>query len=292
MAVEQKAFIVQNVASMRAEPDARSERVSQAILGDPVTILEAGEEYSLIRTQDEYEGWTRTLWLSSEEEVSRLSVSPDAIREKIKARVIAPIVDFRTGLEEDGLHTTKLVFGTTVSLSARKAKVVEGTKPGSIFVQLRTGETGFLAGGTLLSIDALDGFKPDLAIKFARQFTGTPYLWGGTTAFGYDCSGFVQRLYSMFGVILPRDAYKQAVSTLGSTLEKGEDWRVGDLVFFTSERDPLGRGITHVGMAIDRDRFIHASGKLGVAITPQNDPYYTQFYLSAWRYLAISGSKC
>lgn len=280
-------FITVNVASMRAEPDARSEQVSQAILGDPATVLEAREDYSLIRTQDEYEGWTRTLWLSTQEEVSS-----DALREKRQARVIIPIVDFRTGLEQDKLHTTKLVFGTTVSLSARTVKAVEGTKPVSIFVQLKTGETGFLAGSTLLPLDHLDEFVPITAIKFASQFIGTPYLWGGTTAFGFDCSGFVQRLYSMFGIILPRDAYRQAQSPLGSILEEGEDWKEGDLVFFTSKHDPLGRGITHVGMAIDRDQFIHASGELGVAITPRSDPDYTRFYRSAWRYLAIPGSQC
>ena len=282
-----RAYIIQNVASMRAEPDARAEQVSQAILGDPVTILEETDDYTLIRTPDDYCGWTRSQWLRSAEEISALptSANAEAISEHAQGmvRLVRPIMDFKTGLEAGAINFTKLVFGTTVRLceppDPLSAKANRAFQPVRIF----TGEVGYISRKSPFPVAQLCDFDAALAVQFAYRFIGTPYLWGGTTSFGYDCSGFLQRLYSIFGIILPRDAYQQAVSPLGATVPRNECWEAGDLVFFTSSSDPLKRGITHVGMAIDNDSFIHASGKLGVAITPREDAYYTKHLHSVWR---------
>ena len=91
---------------------------------------------------------------------------------------------------------------------------------------------------------------------------------GGTTPFGFDCSGFVQRVYAAVGVSLPRDAYQQAACRLGRRLPEGAPLLAGDLVFFLGARDPRNRGITHVGMMIDPVRMIHAHGQKGVTIEP------------------------
>jgi cell wall-associated NlpC family hydrolase len=89
--------------------------------------------------------------------------------------------------------------------------------------------------------------------RTAESFIGVPYLWGGTTALGLDCSGFVQQVYRLNGVALPRDADQQAM--LG---RKVEEARAGDLLFFGAE------SVTHVALATSASEFIHAPMKDGV----------------------------
>ncbi|HVD51666.1 MAG TPA: C40 family peptidase, partial [Candidatus Udaeobacter sp.] len=98
--------------------------------------------------------------------------------------------------------------------------------------------------------------RPPIAddyLKTAESFIGVPYLWGGTTALGLDCSGFVQQVYRLNGVALPRDADQQAM--LGRRVEEA---RAGDLLFFGTE------SVTHVALATGAAEFIHAPMKGGV----------------------------
>jgi cell wall-associated NlpC family hydrolase len=112
--------------------------------------------------------------------------------------------------------------------------------------------------------------------RIALTFVGVPYLWGGRTPFGMDCSGFTQRVHALCGIALPRDACQQAAFP-GSRLLGEEPTRAGDLLFFAGDRDPRGRGITHVGMVLDHPLFIHASGSAGVAVSSlEEGPYRRQ----------------
>ena len=85
-----------------------------------------------------------------------------------------------------------------------------------------------------------------------------PYLWGGRSPFGIDCSGFMQSVYACIGVKLKRDAYQQA--EMGSTIAFLQETKAGDLAFFDNEEGK----ITHVGMMLDNHTIIHASGKVRV----------------------------
>ena len=92
------------------------------------------------------------------------------------------------------------------------------------------------------------------AIELARRFIGLPYLWGGRSSFGFDCSGFTQMLVRARGIEMPRDADKQAAWS-GVTRVERKDLEPGDLLFFGSS----AKDITHTGMYIGDGQFIHDS---------------------------------
>lgn len=116
-------------------------------------------------------------------------------------------------------------------------------------------------------------------VAYAQQFYGTPYVWGGTSPGGFDCSGFIYHVFGRFGVSVPRVADSQYYS--GAAVAPG-DLQAGDLVFF-STYEP---GPSHVGIYIGNGQFIHASSGAGeVTITPLSKPYYQSRYLGARRYL-------
>jgi cell wall-associated NlpC family hydrolase len=114
-------------------------------------------------------------------------------------------------------------------------------------------------------------------VEVGKRFLGVPYLWGGTTPLGFDCSGLVQLVCKMNGINLPRDADMQFM--VGKPIEI-KDLQPADLVFFSNANS----GITHVGMFVGDGEFIHASGKAnGVTITSLSDPYYQSILVGARR---------
>ena len=122
------------------------------------------------------------------------------------------------------------------------------------------GERFSILGGSLTS-EALDPQPLQNVEALAKQYLNAPYLWGGKSILGIDCSGFTQVIYSMMGKLLPRDAWQQAEQ--GETVSFVEEAATGDLAFFDNAE---GR-ITHVGIVLQRDglpQIIHASGKVRI----------------------------
>lgn len=118
------------------------------------------------------------------------------------------------------------------------------------------------SGKYVFSGQAIDSTEiqvsPDLITKIAMKYLNAPYLWGGRSPFGIDCSGFTQIVYKMLGVYLPRDAYQQA--ELGESVDFVDAAQVGDLAYFVNKEDK----IIHVGIVLEDQKIIHASGMVRI----------------------------
>jgi len=127
----------------------------------------------------------------------------------------------------------------------------------------------------------LNSYK-NRVIKEAKKFLGGRYIWGGTTPKGFDCSGYVKYVYAKAGINLPRTAYQQ--SMVGKTVKKSK-LKKGDLLFFLTDKK-RHIPITHVGLYIGNDRFIHAASKKeGIIISKLSKSKYNKFFVKAKRVL-------
>jgi len=240
------AVVSAAVAPMLAGPRIQSTQVSQAVLGSRLLVFRREGRWLQCRGSDGYIGWIHAGYVALMDEVAARAWELGADGDlwvSLDAAVLAE--------NEDVL--ARLPWG---------ARVLRG--PDGV-VRLPDGRTG-RARGEMLPLGARGlGFPSDAGAicETAGRWLGVPYLWGGVTMGGVDCSGFVQALYRMHGHVIPRDSDQQ--SRAGEPVECGEDFaelRPGDLLFFAEEP---GR-CTHVAMSTGGSRIIHSSlGNGGVA---------------------------
>jgi cell wall-associated NlpC family hydrolase len=123
-------------------------------------------------------------------------------------------------------------------------------------------------------------YNKEQIVKNAKNYLGGKYVWGGTQPKGFDCSGYVKYLYEKEGIALPRTAYEQ--SKVGKYVSRNE-LKKGDLLFFLTDKK-RHLPITHVGMYIGNDKFIHAaSRKKGIIISSLSKSKYGKLYVKAKR---------
>jgi gamma-D-glutamyl-L-lysine dipeptidyl-peptidase len=241
-----------NVADIRKEPSNRSERVSQALFNEVVDVIEDGEKMHKVRCPDGYEGWILKQFISEHD--GYYGHGPYIIDSGL-----APVF---VKAELTSKRVTLLPYGCKLY-----GTVEEG------FLRISSERYGviFISGYNIIGGDELPTFSPQDPYnlqKEAEKFLGAPYLWGGRTMFGIDCSGFVGMVADHFGIKLPRDTKEQIKS--GVEIAR-EDIRPGDLLFFPR----------HVALAITRENYIHSSrSNGGVAINSFNrrDPLYNQTF--------------
>jgi len=224
-------FTIVPVAPLRAEPFHRSEMVSQLLFGELCEMLETSKDFLKVRCRyDGYVGWCQCNQL----------------------------VDFGA---DDYLSPTGFVSSFTGEMLINEvsciipyaAVVMQQSSP-----EYQVGPYRMIYLSDAINSPAEGEDKAALIHSFAQRYLGVPYLWGGKSVFGVDCSGFVQQVFKMAGVQMPRDAHQQAA--LGEGIGFVQEARLGDLAFFDNEE---GR-IVHVGIMLNDHEVIHASGDVHI----------------------------
>jgi gamma-D-glutamyl-L-lysine dipeptidyl-peptidase len=233
------AVVLRPVANMYSKPTEDADVVSQAIYGANVTLLEQKDGWAHIRTADDYSGWTP---------LSQLRPG-DAYAANDNA---AEVVSLFAHIYREA-SVTKHAPLLTVPFETRLEAV---SKPGPddrwLQVRLPDDRSGWIQTGDI-AFHVKPLTIPEM-LTLAKRFIGAPYTWGGTSSFGYDCSGFAQMLERRRGVGMPRDAQPQA-DWSGVVPVKREDLQPGDLLYFGSS----DKHITHTGVYIGDGKFIDAT---------------------------------
>ena len=214
-----------SIIPLRAEASDTSELVSQVLYGEFFKVLEVRVKWSRIRLAfDSYEGWidNKQMLSISEQEYNTLT--------KEKTRMSSDLVDFITTSENQLLS---ICIGSTINA----AKVLNHSFEGKSFSK---------------------SYPKDHIVETALLYLNSPYLWGGKTPFGIDCSGFTQMVYKLNGYKLQRDASQQ--SSQGEALSFIEESEPGDLAFFDNSEGK----IVHVGIIMKDNYIVHAHGKVRV----------------------------
>ena len=232
------AFVRSAIAPMFAEGRVASAQVSQQLAGHPVYVLESRDDHwHRVRGMDDYEGWMHDGYF---------------MRMVDEAPVVATTsADFA------------LTYVPRVSMGVIARSERHGVRALPLNAWLDLDEE--IVDGETVALNQMEehfATAPDAIAQSAVEwFEGTSYQWGGVTPWGADCSGFVQTIFAVHGVQLPRDAHLQALSGV----EVARDaLQPGDLLFFSEAQD---KRITHVGVALAGDRLVHiAIGRGGFAM--------------------------
>lgn len=243
-----------------------SETVSQTLLGTPVRVLDKQGEWLRVQMPDRYIGWINgAVHRVTKEELRSYNKLPKIIVTSLHAQSFS-------GESEDSQPVSDLVMGNLLVLSAEREDFYQVKYPDErvAFVPKKDAQ---LVTQWLQRIE-LTG---ESLAAMAARLMGVPYIWGGTSPGGLDCSGFTKTVYFNHGVILPRDASQQAM--VGKLVdEKGDlsDARAGDLLFFGTKptKENQRERVVHVGMYLGDNRFIHASDFIRVnSFDPDNSLY-------------------
>lgn len=275
------ALVNRAVIDLRREPRSLAERVSQVLLGEAVRILDEKGAWVQVRSErDGYLGWAQAIALQRVTQAEAKSYQA-ACQAKVLAELLpasqAPALQPRD-------HAGKLPFGVSVRVEAEEGDAA--------LVRLPDGRAWWVARDGLLPLERCP--KPDAqgitsSLELMRRFVGVPYLWGGRSPFGFDCSGLAATFWGFMGVVLRRDADQQfhdGKPVEGATLP-------GDLLFFGEPNpdQPSARfaSITHVAISLGGNEVIHANGSAwGVSINSL-DP--TSPIYNAWLHENLAGVR-
>ena len=252
-----------SVANLRTKPSHSAEMATQATLGTPVDILKETSGYYLIRTPEGYLAWVDSygITVKTEEEMEDWAQAEKAIF----------IDDFGHSFAGNDFtdRVSDLVLGNILIVLEKQKK--------SWKVQHPDGRVGFVHKEQLMDFsDWKSHTRPnaDGVISIAKRMLGVPYLWGGTSNKGVDCSGFTKVSYFMNGMVIPRDASQQALVGLPIDIMKDDELNIeqalqklkkGDLIFFSASKGKRPNpSITHVAIYIDKGEFIHAAGMVRI----------------------------
>jgi gamma-D-glutamyl-L-lysine dipeptidyl-peptidase len=236
---------------VRRSPNHRSELKSQLLMGEVVRVLSASRDRQWWRVENEadgYRGWARNWGL-----IPATQARAARWRARATARVVRASVEALSA-PHGGVVVSPLFLNSRF--------IPLGARAGFRRLELPDGRRAWVPGRAV----AVGRSRGMDLMERVRSLMGVPYLWGGRTAAGFDCSGFTQQVLVEQGIALPRDAWQQF--RVSRALRNGEDVRPGDLVFFGRRGAP----VSHVGLALGGGYFAHSRGRVRVSSTDHDNP--------------------
>lgn len=278
-------IVYNSVADLRSKPAYSSEMVTQVLLGMSVKILDKSESWLRIQTPEGYIGWiSGSVQRLNHEEVQDYLAKPKIV---VTAHYAMSYAQPNTQSQP----VSDVVVGNILNVDGEEKDFFRVTYP--------DGRVAFVEKQNAKDLkEWLEGIElsGESIVETAKRLMGVPYVWGGTSAKGLDCSGFTKTVYWLHGLIIARDASQQikyGVEVDNNGTFKNAD--LGDLVFFgskPSDDNPKER-VVHVGIYIGNKQFIHASDFIKINSFDPNSELYDAHnanrYLRTMRYLGSEG---
>ena len=240
MSEHDQAICTLSIVPVRREPDDRAEQVTQWLFGETADVLERHAKWTRLKFHhDDYEGWVDNKQISS-------------AKDGVDVKPVRSIEQF--------MHVSTASGALVVPFGAVLPAYTSGQFEIGAEHLAFPGRTTAQANGTPVM----------RMLNLKDQWLNTPYLWGGRSPFGVDCSGLTQMLFLVSGIKLPRDAWQQA--ELGKPVELIGLSATGDLAFFDNDE---GR-IVHVGIVLENNRILHASGRVRIDSLDQEGIFNTK----------------
>ena len=235
-----QCIVKSSIAPLYSNPSFKSELVSQALIWEDLTILDKKSNWYKVRQWDSYISWVHNSYISD--------------------------LHSRDVCKKKWYYLTKTISKKNLLLSFGSTLPVIEHITSDIYQVLLPDFRKININKKYL-INCNNNLEIKDIVKYAIGLTGIPYLWGGKSSLGYDCSGFVQSIIRLKGVVFPRDCIDQ----INSRLIKKNDNKptMGDLIYF-KENDIAN----HVGMFIDENTFIHSSGEVKINSINKKNKYY------------------
>ena len=279
-----RGIVGNSVANLRGEPRHSSELVTQALLGTPLLLLGREGNWFLVQMPDKYIAWIDEREFTSMflEEFDQWLRQPKLFFTQLEGHAYTD--------SSEQVMVSDLVLGAIISTSDRSNTTHQE-------VIYPDGRLGWLRKSEVTSLESFyssqnSSYYKERMFRSTSKMIGLPYLWGGSSTKGMDCSGFTKMLFFLGGWIIPRDASQQAEE--GDTITTKKEWhrlQIGDLLFF-GPSDGRSNRVSHVGFWLGEGHFIHSSGRVRISSVHTDDASYDSAYLKrflfAKRYLRPS----
>ena len=265
-----------STAQLRGQPKHSSELVSQGLLGQPIKILKKQDDWFYVQLVDGYLGWMESL--------SFTPTSAQDLEEWTNSDRAFLLNKNRDVYDESGQVITELVAANIISILGE-------SKSNTLQIRLPNGQEGFVKDAKYMKISYWENMETNTEslLDLAKDYMGIPYVWGGTTTKGFDCSGYTKTLFLLHGIELPRDASQQVrCGEIVNTDENFDQLKKGDLLFFGRKAtEEQKEKVTHVAVYLGDLDFIHASGEVCIqSLNPDSERFASnrlETYLRAKR---------